>query len=221
MTTKTILKKLEALGDEKRRQYNAKQGAGKNQFGVPMGEIRKLAKAIKKDHDLALELWETGNEEARLLATLILKPKELSKTELAKMVKAAKYPWLADWLNSYVVKKHPDKEALREKWMTVKDPMQARSAWSLTQERVEKTPDGIEIGELLDRIEAEMADAKPATQWTMNFCLVAIGTHHPKHRKRAIAIGKKIGLYSDYPTAKGCVSPFAPIAIEEMARRQG
>lgn len=221
MTAKTILKKLEALGDEKRRKQNAERGAGENQFGVAMGELRKLAKAIKTDHALALDLWASGNEEARMLATLILEPKKLSKAELGKMVKEARYSWLADWLNAYVVKKHPDKEALRQKWMTVKDPMQARAAWSLTQERVEKDAEGIQIGELLDRIEAEMADAKPAAQWTMNFCLTAIGIHHPKHRKRAIAIGEKLGVYRDYPVSKGCVSPFAPIAIEELVRRQG
>ncbi len=40
-------------------------------LGIPLPELRKLAKIIKKDHALALELWETGLHEARILASLI------------------------------------------------------------------------------------------------------------------------------------------------------
>jgi hypothetical protein len=54
----------------------------------------------------------------------------------------------------------------------------------------------------------------------MNFCLIEIGVNNPKLRKRAVQIGEKVGAYRDYPVSKGCVSPFAPIAIEEMAKRK-
>ena len=66
-----------------------------------------------------------------------------------------------------------------------------------------------------------MGSAAPAVQWTMNFCLAGIGSHFPKHRKRALAIGEKLGIYRDYPVSKGCTSPFAPIWINEMVRRRG
>jgi 3-methyladenine DNA glycosylase AlkD len=55
----------------------------------------------------------------------------------------------------------------------------------------------------------------------MNSCLAAIGIHFAKHRKRAIGIGEKLGVYRDYPVPKGCTSPFAPIWIDYMVRRQG
>ena len=42
-----------------------------------------------------------------------------------------------------------------------------------------------------------------------------------KHRKRALAIGESLGVYRDYPTSKGCTSPFVPIWVNEMVRRQG
>ena len=70
------------------------------------------------------------------------------------------------------------------------------------------------------RIESEMANAAPEVQWTMNYCLAGIGIHFPKLRKRAIAIGESLGIYRDYPVSKGCTSPFAPIWINEMVRRQ-
>ena len=56
---------------------------------------------------------------------------------------------------------------------------------------------------------------------TMNNTLAAIGIHFPKHRKRAIAIGERLGIYRDCPVSKGCTSPFVPIWINAMVSRQG
>ncbi len=82
MNLEETLTQLEALGDEKRRAHNAKYGAGDNQFGVKLGDIRKLAKKIKTNHELALALWETGNIDARFLAILLIEPKTLSADEM-------------------------------------------------------------------------------------------------------------------------------------------
>jgi 3-methyladenine DNA glycosylase AlkD len=221
MTLKTALAQLKSLGDEKVRARNKKNGAGDDQFGVPLGEVRKLAATIKTDHQLALALWDTGNVDARLLAILLLKPRQLSRDEMDRMVRFADFAQLADWLNSYVVKNHPDKETLRESWMKDDDPWAARAGWSLTSERINRSPDGLDLPALLDRIESEMGGAPPEVQWTMNSALAGIGIHVPKLRKRAIAIGEKLGIYRDYPVSKGCTSPFAPIWISEMVRRQG
>ncbi len=221
MTVKEILKQLESLGDEKRRVHNIKAGAGDNQFGVKMGDIRALAKKIKTDHKLALALWETGNEDARFLATLVIDPKALSAAELDRLVRSVTFAYVADWLMSYVVKQHADKETLRQEWMTSDDRMAARAGWALTAGRVAKDAKGLDVAALLDRIESELGAADPMVQWTMNGCLAEIGIHFPKHRKRAIAIGEKLGVYRDYPVSKGCTSPFAPIWINEMVKRQG
>lgn len=230
MNLKETLAKLEALGDEKRRAWNVRNGAGRaKQFGVATGDIRALAKKIKTNHELALQLWKTGNIDARMLAILLMKPRELSAKELDKMVRQARFPWLADWLNAYIIKEHPDKEALRRKWMEDDDPWAARAGWNLTASRISMTgktgpdegADGLDIPALLDRIESELASAPAATQWTMNAALAMIGIHHAKVRKRAIRIGEKLGVYRDYPCSKGCTSPFAPIWIKEMVKRKG
>lgn len=221
MKPKEALRRLEALSDPNVLARNAKNGAGKHQYGVRLGDIRKLAKEIKTDHELALSLWGTENVDARLLAVLLIKPRELTSSELNRMVRAARFPQLADWLNAYVVKKHPDREKLREKWMKARDSMAARAGWSLTAERVAKGPEGLDLPALLDRIESEMAAADPEAQWTMNTCLAQIGIHSPDHRERAIAIGESLGVFRDYPVSKGCTSPFAPIWINEMVSRQG
>lgn len=221
MALKDALAQLKALGDEKVRARNIKNGAGENQFGVAMGDIRKVAAKIKTDHALAMQLWDTGNIDARLLAILILKPKELSRDQMDRMVREADFPQLADWLNSYIVKNHADKESLRQSWMKDTDPWAARAGWTLTAARVSKEAEGLDLPALLDRIESQMADAPAPTQWTMNSCLANIGIHHPKLRKRALDIGERLGIYRDYPVSKGCTSPFAPIWINELVRRQG
>ena len=154
MTLKETLKQLKALGTDKMRAQNTKNGAGDNQFGVRLGDLRVLAKKIKTNHELAMALWETGNIDARLLATLLIKPKSLSADEMDRMARSVTFVQVADWLNSYVVKRHPDKETLRQGWMATDDPMAARAGWSLTTERIVKTPEGLDLPSLLDRIES-------------------------------------------------------------------
>ena len=229
VTTTTLeeaLRQLEALGDPKVRAQNAKSGhwgpgAGDNQFGVKHGDIRVLAKTIKADQKLALALWDTGNIDAQYLAILLVKPKDLSGQEVDRLVRSVTFGWVADWLMNYVVKQHPDKEALRQKWMADGHRWAARAGWALTAERVAKGPDGLDLPALLDRIESELAGADPVVQWTMNMTLAEIGIHSPKHRKRAVAVGEKLGVYRDYPVSKGCTSPFAPVWINHMVSRQG
>ena len=215
------LKQLKALGNEATRKHNAKWGAGDNQFGVKHGDLRALAKEIQANHELAMALWKTGNVDAQLLAILLIKPKDLSAKEVDRLVRSISFAHVADWLNSYVVKQHADKETLRQKWMADDDRWAARAGWGLTAERVVKSPEGLDLKAMLDRIESEMGNADPAVQWTMNSALAEIGIHFPKLRKRAIAIGEALGIYRDYPVSKGCTSPFAPIWINAMVSRQG
>ena len=220
MTRDEALKQLQALGSAKVRAQNAKSGVGDNQFGVALGDIRTLAKTIKTDHALAVSLWGTGNADAQFLAALVIDPKKLAAADLDRLVRSISFSRVADWLNSYVVSKHADKESLRVKWMADGDRWAARSGWHLTAERVAKTPDGLDLPGLLDRIESELADAAPEVQWTMNNTLANIGIHAPKLRKRAVAIGEKIGLYRDWPVSKGCTPPFVPVWVNYMVSRQ-
>lgn len=213
--------RLEALGNATVRQRNAQNGAGENQFGVKLGDLRTLAKSIKTDHALALALWETGNLDAMFLATLLFRPRAFSTAELDTMVRSTAVTWLADWLMTHVVKLHPEKEALRLQWMESSHPMAARAGWSLTAERVVKSPEGLDFVALLDRIEAELIAAPLPAQWTMNYCLAELGIQFPVYRERAIAIGERLGVYRDYPTPKGCTSPFAPSWIRALVARQG
>ena len=221
MTLDEALSRLKALRNDGTYANNEKNGAAGQQFGVKHGDIRTVAKEIKSDHALAMQLWDTGNIDARYLAILILKPKALSPDQVEAMLKSNAFLWVSDWFNSYVLKQHPAKESLRLKWQHDPHPIAARAHWSLTAERVTKDPDGLDLIVLLDRLEAEMPTAPEPVQWTMNNTLAAIGINHPAHRARALDIGERLGIYRNYPTPKGCTSPFAPLWINEMVRRAG
>jgi 3-methyladenine DNA glycosylase AlkD len=219
MNAKDVLAKLATKGDAARRKHNTRYGAPENQFGVKAGDLRALAKTIRTDHALALELWATGNVEAQFLAALIMEPKRLTASELDKLTRTTTFAHVADWMNSYVVAKHPDKEALREKWMASKERWTARAGWNLTASGINKGADGLDPAALLDRIEQELPTARPEVQWTMNTTLGTIGIKHPRLRKRAVAIGEKIGLYKDWPVSKGCTPPYVPVWVEAMVKR--
>lgn len=224
MTVKEVLAELESLGNEARRKHNAKAGAPENQYGVMLGDLRKVAKKIKTDHALAMKLWETGNVDAQLLATLILKVKELSAKDVDAMTRSTTCSQVADWLNAYVVAEHPAKDELAAKWMKDKDRWAARAGWNITASRVNKgwkgeDGEGVDVEGLLDRIEKELAKAKPEVQWTMNNTLGAIGIKHAKLRARAVAIGEKVGLYRDWPVSKGCTPPYVPVWVAAMTKK--
>ena len=126
-----------------------------------------------------------------------------------------------DWLVNYVVKKSPHAEELRVAWFEDPDPVVASAGWALTTERVARAANGLDLDALLDLIEAEMKGAPDRLQWAMNHCLVQIGITHAEHRARAIEIGERLEVLKDYPTPPNCTSPYAPIWIGEMVRRQG
>jgi 3-methyladenine DNA glycosylase AlkD len=211
-----LLAELAALEDPKVRAVNEKHG---DDHGVNLTRLRAVAKRLKKQQDLAVRLWATGDTAARLLALLICRPKAFERDELDAMLRAARVPKVHDWLVNYVVKNNPHAEELRRAWSADPDPVVASAGWALTTERVAKQPAGLDLAGLLDVIEAEMQGSPERLQWAMNHCLAQIGIEHAEHRDRAIAIGERLGVLKDYPTPPNCTSPYAPIWISEMVRR--
>lgn len=219
MTTAEITAHLQSKATPKVAAIYQRNHAGPNALGVMAGDIKALAKKLKTNHPLALELWATGLLEARMLAVLVADPKQLTNELLDEWVQADPSWHLADWFNNYIMKDYADRETLRQHWMQASHPMAQRAGWSLTAGAVVRKPETLDLPALLDRIEAEMPTAHPAAQWTMNTTLAQIGINHPQLRGRALEIGHRLGVYKDYPVSKGCTSPFAPIWIGEMVRR--
>ncbi|BCJ64877.1 DNA alkylation repair protein [Polymorphospora rubra] len=216
-TVAEVMAELATLEGPRAREVNERHG---DDHGVNLSMLRALAKRLKTQQELARQLWETGDTAARLLAILISRPKAFERDELDGMLREARTPKVHDWLVNYVVKKNPHSEELRLAWFADPDPVVASAGWALTTERVAKQPESLDLAGLLDVIEAEMKDAPDRLQWAMNHCLAQIGIEHAGHRARAIDIGERLEVLKDYPTPRNCTSPFAPIWIGEMVRRQ-
>lgn len=215
-TVDELVAELSELADARIREINERHG---DDHAVNLTKLRAVAKRVKKNHPLAVELWGTGDSAARLLALLICRPKEFSAAELDSMIRDARTRKVHDWLVGYVVMKGPHSEDLRVAWLADADPVVAAAGWALTADRVVKTPEGLDLTALLDRIEAEMAGAHERLQWEMNTTLAQIGIQNPGLRPRALEIGERLGVLRDYPTPANCTSPFAPEWINEIVRR--
>lgn len=216
-TLDELMAELSGLADVRIREINERHG---DDHAVNLTKLRAIAKRVKKNHPLALELWGTGDSAARLLAILVGRPREFSATELDAMIREARTRKVHDWLVGYVVLKGPHAEELRVTWMADDDPVVASAGWALTANRVVKKPEGLDLLALLDQIEAEMAGAHDRLQWEMNTTLAQIGIENPALRSRALEIGERLGVLRDYPTPPNCTSPFAPEWITEMVRRK-
>lgn len=214
---------LAALADPRMRAVNERHG---DDHAVNLTKLRAIAKRLRTRPDLARALWEAPAEDStpKLLALLISRPKQYEEAELDAMLREAPTPKVHEWLVSYLVKRSPHREALREAWFDDADPVVASAGWALTGDLIAKAPvgeapEGIDPDALLARIEAEMKDAPERLQWAMNQCLAEIGIHDAGRRERAKDIGERLEVLKDYPTPPNCTSPFAPIWIDEMVRR--
>jgi len=192
-----------------------------------LGDLRKIAKDIKKDHELAMELWSTGKFLPRQLAILIMDNKFLSQdliNKLDKDMKAHSFDernQLVDWLMANQLSKDKKTISLMESWENSPSPLQRRIFWYY-QARLrwlgQTPPPNTE--ELLSAIGKQIENEEPEVQWAMNFTAGWIGVYDKKYRTRCIELGKKMGLYKDEMVSKGCTPNYLPefIAIESNKR---
>jgi 3-methyladenine DNA glycosylase AlkD len=200
---------------------------GKINSKTKLGDLRKIAKEIKKDHALASELWSTGMFLARQLSILIMDNKVLSQALIDQLDKdIQKHPFnertqLIDWLMANQLTKDKKTVALVETWENSPSAIQRRVFWYY-QGRLrwvgQVPPKNTE--RLLSAIEVNIINEEPEVQWAMNFTAGWIGVYEKKYRARCIAIGEKTGLYKGEMVSKGCTPNYLPefIAIESNKR---
>lgn len=194
-----------------------------------LGNLRKIAKEIKKDHELAMELWSTAAFLPRLLAILIMDKNLLSEKDinaLTEDMQAHDYDErnnLMDWLFANQLTKDKKKIALIESWRNSPFALQRRTYWYY-QGRLRwtgKTPPD-NTAELLSEIEANISQEQPEVQWAMNFTAGWIGVYDEQYRTRCMEIGEKTGLYKGDKVSKGCTPNYLPefITIEYNKRQK-
>ena len=197
--------------------------------GPKFGDIKKLGKEIKKDHDLAKELWSTGDYYARLLSTLIFDKKLLAESDIGEIAsdmfahEESERNQLSDWLLANQLTKDKKLITLMETWQDNSSPVLRRWFWYY-QARLRwmgKTPPPENSADLLGALETRMGAAEPEVQWAMNFCAGWIGVFESKLRLRCIKLGEKFGLYKNDPVAKNCTPSYLPEFIRiEVAKRK-
>ncbi len=223
MTLSQVMKQLEEQGDEKVRQRYVRDGAGDNVFGVLLGKIRGLAEALGTNHGLGLELWATGNHEARILACMLLEPAALTGKEARALLEPLSNPTLVDELVGRVLVHAPIAEALQVRWMDGSKELPRRAGWKLLAGRIARgLVKDLDVPATLARIERELPPAPYRVKEGINFCLVWIGIHLPAYTAEAIAIGERLGRWDPRPIPKGCTSSYAPEWIAaSLALRRG
>ncbi|MBD3583806.1 DNA alkylation repair protein [Flavobacterium selenitireducens] len=188
-----------------------------------LGDLRKIAKEIKKNHQLGLELWSTGNYFARQLAVLLFDPKLLSPDAVDKLVSDMRdHPMderlqLIDWLMANQLSKNKNAIALMQSWQNDPEALKRRTFWYY-EARLrwvgQKPPSNTE--DLLLSISEKIETEVPEVQWAMNFTAAQIGIFQPEYRDRCIKLGERVGLYKDEVVPRGCTPSYLPqhIAVQ-------
>ncbi|MGG4166399.1 DNA alkylation repair protein [Rossellomorea vietnamensis] len=212
---------------EKKRSSKAENILSQLNSQTKLGDLRKIAKDIKKDHGLAMELWSTEEFLPRLLAILIMDKQLLSQDVLNKLDKDMQTHTydernnLMDWLMANQLTKDKKNIALMKSWGNSPSALQRRAFWYY-QGRLRWTgqtpPDN--TADILSAIEATITQEEPEVQWAMNFTAGWIGVYDEKYRARCVKLGEKTGLYKDQKVSKGCTPNYLPefITIEVNKR---
>lgn len=192
-----------------------------------LGDLRNIAKEVKKDHELAMELWLGGKFLPRQLAILIMDNKLLSQELINRLDKDMQdHPFdernqLMDWLMANQLSKDRKTVALMQSWENSPSSLQRRTFWYVQARLrwVGQTPPP-NTAELLSAIEKQIENEEPEVQWAMNLAAGWIGVYDKKYRARCIEVGNKTGLYKGQMVSKGCTPSYLPefIAIESSKR---
>lgn len=209
MAEQQLLEVLQSLGNEKRKQSYLKDDPNYTGFGVMAGELRKIAKKIKQDQQLAQALWASGNSDARVIAAMIFDPKQLTAAECEQLIISTDSYRSRDELIFQTLVHAKAAQPLAEKWWDSEDELLARAGWSLVVAKIIDQNELEKIPLYLTKIEAELQQARGKHQDIMNRALCEIGIRYPEYTEQCLAIGEKLGVYKDVKVAKGCTSPYA------------
>jgi 3-methyladenine DNA glycosylase AlkD len=207
---------LKAAGTEQTRRTYARHGYPADTYGVSFAELKKLAKKLDGDQDLARQLWATGNGDACTLATMIADPEEITPRELDEWVKRVRFAALAQMLARYVA----DTDFAREKadeWVKSPDEFVAETGYhvlSLLAVRDEELDDEY-FEDHLRTIESSIHQAKNRVRYGMNQAVISIGVRNPKLTKLALSAAKRIGKVEVDHGNTACETPDAALYIQK------
>ncbi len=223
MNANEVMGKLKALGTAQNVKIYKRHGAGGNVFGVSFADLGKLQKQIKTNQDLAEKLWESGNYDARNLATLIADPKAISEPVADRWVKEIDNYGHCD-LVARVVGQTPFAKKKAEEWIQSEDEWVGRTGWDLVggvSMRNQTLPDEY-FEKHLNTIEKTVHSSKNFSKHAMMMALIAIGIRNSKLEKLAIDANKRIGKVEVDHGETNCITPDVVAYIKKIkARKKG
>ncbi|CAM3884448.1 MULTISPECIES: DNA alkylation repair protein [Bacillus cereus group] len=220
MLLEEVMQQLEEYGTEQNRKIFKNHGAKEPLFGVSFANLKLLKKKIKKDHDLAILLWETKNMDAMTLATMILDPKKVTTAQLNKWVQEVDYYCLMDVLMNAICTSPIAIERMEE-WTKSDDEWIGRAGWSLLANIAikNKTLQDDFFSPYLEEIKVNIHNEKNRKKEAMNSALIAIGIRNEDLEQTAIEIAREIGKVKVDHGATSCKTPDAEAYIKKTKER--
>ncbi|MBJ8096958.1 DNA alkylation repair protein [Bacillus cereus group sp. N11] len=220
MLLEEVMQQLEKYGTEQNRKTYKNHGAKEPLFGVSFANLKLLKKKIKKDHDLAISLWETKNMDAMTLATYILEPKNVTSEQLNSWIRDVDYYCLMDVLMTAICTSPIAIERMDE-WTKSDDEWIGRAGWSLLANiaiKNKKLDDNFFMP-YLEEIKVHIHNEKNRKREAMNSALIAIGIRNEALAQQAIEIAREIGKVKIDHGATSCKTPDAEPYIKKARER--
>ena len=219
MSLPQVMATLEAMGTEQTRRTYLRHGVGEPLFGVRFGDLRPLAKRLGRDHDLARELWATGNADARLLACMVADPGLVSEAELDDWLSAMDSYVLVDVFVAELAAKVPGRRERAERWIASERDRVAQAGWDLMNAVAisdEAVPDDYFAAQLA-LIADRMAGYGNWTRRAASNAITGIGLRNASLEAEARRAAASIGTVDFDPGQTACVMP-DPIAYLEKTK---
>jgi len=220
MTTKEVLKQLEAFGNESTKKTLIKHGAQEPFFGVKVADLKKILKKTKKNHELSLELYKTGNTDAMYLAGLMADEKQITKAQLEDWVKKAYWYYLSEFTVPWVAAETPFGLELGLKWIDSKKENIAAAGWSTLAYFAAVNEDKdlpLDLyQELLDRAGTALHEDQNRVKYARNGFVIAVGSYIKALTKKSQKIAAKIGKVKVEMGGTACKVPLAEQYIQKI-----
>ena len=219
MTLNEVMSELESMGSEQTKKILMRHGAREPLFGVKVGDLKKIVKKVKKNHNLSLELYNTGNSDAMYLAGLIADESKITKTQLQDWADNAYWYMISEFTVPWVAAESPFGYELALEWIKSKEEKIAAAGWATLSSLVTiKKDDDLNIKKLdslLDHVAKNIHNESNRVRYTMNGFVIAAGTSIISLTEKAIKIGLQNGKVDVEMGGTACKVPSAPEYIEK------
>lgn len=221
MTYAEIMSALESLGNENTKKVLLKHGAKEPFWGVKVGDMKKLnKKGVKNNHELALQLYDSGNSDAMYFAGLIDDAKQVTEAQLEDWLSKAYWYYLSEFTVPWLAVDAGLGEKMGLKWIDSDKEHYASAGWQTLSTLLMVAPnDQLDVKryeKLLKRVEKELQDAPNRVRHTMNAFVIAVGGCFSDLTDKAIGVGNKIGKVSVDMGGTACKVPWSPDYIQKM-----